>query len=100
MADQISDIPKKVANAASNAAESTKKMNFAEQLSSIGNKMDLKDEFNDFKNFASNNKNYNEYKGKTSDIYDRIEQFYKDNFEIEVSLFKDKYWRALSKFTG
>ena len=42
MADQISDIPKKVANAASNAAESTKKMNFAEQLSSIGNKISEK----------------------------------------------------------
>jgi hypothetical protein len=30
----------------------------------------------------------------------KISKFLQDKFEIEVSLFKDKYWRALSKFTG
>lgn len=37
---------------------------------------------------------------KPSKVIDQVIEKYKDNFEIEVSLFKDKYWRALSKFTG
>ena len=37
---------------------------------------------------------------KPSKVIDHVIEKYKDNFEIEVSLFIDKYWRALSKFTG
>ena len=37
---------------------------------------------------------------KPSKVIDQVIEKYKGNFEIEVSLFKDKYWRALSKFTG
>ncbi|QHH98121.1 DUF695 domain-containing protein [Acinetobacter dispersus] len=35
---------------------------------------------------------------KPSKVIDQIIQNHEDNFEIEVSFFKDKYWRCLSKF--
>lgn len=35
---------------------------------------------------------------KPSKVTDQIVNKYKHHFEIEVSIFKDKYWRSLSKF--
>ena len=35
---------------------------------------------------------------KPSKVADQIVNKYKHHFEIEVSIFKDKYWRSLSKF--
>jgi|GEM_PF-4002944 len=35
---------------------------------------------------------------KPAKVIDQVVEKYQNNFEIDVSLFKDKYWRCLNKF--
>ena len=37
---------------------------------------------------------------KPAKVIDQVVEKYQNTFEIEVSLFKDKYWRCLNKFSG